>query len=220
MPLQFRNCNRHGPERELVDNSLKAGLPIKSKYGLTIFEEPALPIGYPDIVAVCPSRPFDDYSKRIPLKPSHLRVLHHLYTVRKGSPEDISQQLLVTELQAKKIVQDLLDAELLYSHGKSVAIRSLPKIFFVNKIISIEAKIQDWKTAILQAATNTWFASHSYILLPPKNNLDHICSEAARYGVGVMVFDDGPYIASEARPHQIPASYGSWLFNEQLVWSK
>ena len=101
-----------------------------------------------------------------------------------------------------------------YSAG-SWRSRALSEIFAVQRLIAIEAKIDDWKTGLQQAVRNTWFASESYLLLERVVNREPLLSEALQFGVGVVCRDQ-PLDSAEARARheQIPSSYASWLFNE------
>ena len=66
-----------------------------------------------------------------------------------------------------------------------------------------------------QARANIWFASHSLILLPRDRYNDRVRDAATECGVGVLTFD-GQTTSMPVKPieNPIPASYGSWLFNE------
>ena len=63
--------------------------------------------------------------------------------------------------------------------------RSLARAFAVKHIVA-RAKVSDWSTALMQAAANHWFASHSYILIPPSRVLERINQRAEELGVGVL----------------------------------
>lgn len=220
MAYRFRKPNIGGPEQEMVNNFLTNDFPFQKKEKLKIFEQPELPVGYPDVVAVCYKKQFDGLTKanRVPLPLNHIKVLHYLFNKRWASHEFISDQLLVHPKEIETILADLLSAEMIYCRGTKISIRSLSKIFFITKIISIEAKIQNWRKAIIQASTNTWFASHSYILIPPNRNIELIIEEAERRKVGVLIYDLGKTtLAVKAEEQKIPSSYGSWIFNELLI---
>ena len=91
----------------------------------------------------------------------------------------------------------------------------LSRTFAVRHIVAIEAKVGNWSRALQQAAANRWFASQSFILIPPTRSLTAVSSRARELGVGVLTFDGGKVRqVVESKRFVIPASYGSWLFNE------
>lgn len=217
MKFNYRtNSHQQGPESELVTKVLAQGLPFKNKF--EIIQELELPTGYPDILAVSykkhsePLANFDHFNKE------HLKVLHYLYSLKASSSNEISSKLLIKPKTVDKILYDLLDAELVWSKGDRFKIKSVSKIFAIDKIIAIEAKIQDWRSAVSQAINNTWFASDSYILIPEKKNNHLIAEYAQKFGIGVIVSaNEEPYIYSRAQVQKLPVSYGSWFVNMGLA---
>ena len=94
----------------------------------------------------------------------------------------------------------------------------MSKIFALRKIVAVEAKIANWKRAIEQAINNTWFASHSYVLMPSLKNIEDVVSVSSQFGIGVIIQEsDSNSIVSQAKPLEIPSSIGSWLFNEWVI---
>ena len=208
--------SRPGPERKLLRAALKAEFLFRRCLPAVFFHEPELPTGLPDLVAVylaksvpslCPSR--------LRLRDRHIRLLHHLYTVGTSTTSDLSRLLRIGKSELMHLLDDLQAAELLRAYGEVIKPRSLARAFAVKHIVAIEAKVSDWSTALMQAAANHWFASHSYILIPPSRVLERINQRAEELGVGVLVLEEGQLrVALEPRVRTIPASYGSWLFNE------
>jgi hypothetical protein len=110
---------------------------------------------------------------------------------------------------------DLRDADLITLSGGKIAPKKLSRSFAVKHIFAIEAKISNWSKALEQASANRWFASHSFILIPPNRSIARISERASELGIGVLVFDDHEVNQVVApKVFSIPASYGSWLFNE------
>ena len=130
----------------------------------------------------------------------------------------MARSLCLTRRTADALLDDLLDSGLAFERGGYFQARSTRKTFHLSRIIAIEAKIDDWSGAIRQAAANTWFASESYILIPPKRVLDAVSQAAQDIGVGVLVFDgDETTVIVRSFRRRIPLSYGSWLLNERVV---
>jgi hypothetical protein len=208
-----------GRETCLVEQFLAAGSLADRKTELpVVFTEPRLATGFPDVVAVYLSdKPITVTPGRTMLHDEHLRLLHHLCSVKTTSFNEIESGLGWRGKMLKRCVADLADADLVYVRGSKIVARHVANIFAVRKIIAIEAKIGDWKRAIRQACSNTWFASHSFVLIPQTRAIEHVQSAAQAVGIGVMIFD-GEKTKTVVNPlaRSIPASYGSWLFNE---WS-
>lgn len=206
---------RMGPEQQLLLSALKTEFLFRHQLPAVFFHEPELPTGLPDLVAVylstsvpslCPSR--------LRLRNHHVRVLHHLHRVGSSSGEELSHLLHIDGSRLATLLADLRDAGLV-SIGDVVRPQPLRRAFFLKHIVAIEAKISNWSRALVQAAANCWFASHSYILVPPSRALHRIMVRSQELGVGVLVLQNGKIqVAKEPRVRAIPASYGSWLFNE------
>lgn len=85
-------------------------------------------------------------------------------------------------------------------------------------IVAIEAKISWWRRALEQAGGNVWFSSESHALMPSVSDREAVADVAQRFQVGVLQFEDARPTEIWAAPQRpVPASYGSWLFNE-WVW--
>lgn len=226
MPMSFTPDTRvpgrpgtRGPEALFISSFLASGALGRNGTSPLIFNEPKLPTGFPDIVAVyLRDTQLSINPSRNALTQEHLRLLHHVCSVRASSVEAICADLGWRRKMLRRCIADLESADLLYVRGGGVFARQMKAIFAAKRIIAIEAKLDNWWRALHQASSNTWFASHSYVLIPQNRNLDIIKKEAARLGVGVMVFDGlTTETALEARVHPLPASYGSWLFNEWTI---
>ena len=116
------------------------------------------------------------------------------------------------------MVEDLERALLVRQHRNQASVNPLGSVFIATRIVAVEAKIRDWRRALHQAVANTWFASHSYVLMPAERLSRSVCRHAAPLGIGVMSYD-GTRLAvrQRARRLSIPSSYGSWLVNEWAV---
>ena len=207
-----------GPEDEFLKSLLNCGLPTDKRLSRVVFREPAMPTGFPDLVIAYPGRGGLEFSpERGLLTHDHVRLLHHLYMTKGETVRGISGSLLLSESVVETLAADLVVAGVVHRRGQHVVTRAFRQLFALRRIVAIEGKIGNWKHALSQAVANTWFASHSYIVIPPTRSLSVVVAEAMRLGVGVWVFDGTSLeIAAESETHQIPTSYGSWLINE---WS-
>ncbi len=129
--------------------------------------------------------------------------------VRRTNFDDIVKSILLPKPQLTRLSEDLKQAGLVCISGSIIYAKSLKKTFAARHIVAIEAKLRDWRKAIQQAVANMWFASHSYILLPPSRSLKLIVQEAKKFGIGVLIFDGNKTRRiMKPRPQQLPASYG------------
>ena len=208
-----------GPEALFVSRFLSSGALKGVMDSPAIFNEPKLPTGFPDIVAVyLRESEITLNPTRNALGQDHLRLLHHVSGVRATSVQDLQSDLGWRGRILRRCIDELAEADLLYVRGQRIIARRLRSVFAARKIVAIEAKLGNWSKALEQASSNTWFASHSYALIPRNRNLSTINAKARALGVGVIVFDgEKTETTVQAKKHELPASYGSWLFNEWTI---
>jgi hypothetical protein len=207
---------RPGPETQLIRAALKTEFFLRRQLPAVFFHEPQMPTGLPDVVAVYMSRNQPELTPdRLRLTAAHIRILHGLHTVSSTTIEELATRVRMPQRALQRLATDLRDADLISLRAGKIAPRKLSRSFAVKHIFAIEAKISNWSKALEQAASNRWFASHSFILIPPSRSIDQISHRATELGIGVLVFDDNEINQVVApRVFQIPTSYGSWLFNE------
>lgn len=215
--LRFRSPTP-GPEHELVEAFLSS-LKSTSRRGrrLTVFSEPALESGYPDIVAVewRPGRARKWAPERQALTSDDLKLLHAL--CGRGWTEISFLEKVFRRPLAKRL-GFLAELSLVVLGSRKCRLRSLNEVFAVERIIAIEAKVASWRSAIRQASANAWYSSESLVLIPSAANRVALGQTARKFNVGVVLFEsDSLSELCEAPRRPVPLSYGSWLFNE-WVW--
>jgi hypothetical protein len=212
--LSFRTPTA-GPEFELVEEYIDNQLPPAPRgQQRTVFVEPEIESGFPDVVAVYwhASTALRWSSARTELTKVDVRVAHFLAMV--GISDLDTFRPFFRKCVAPSL-ERLRSAGIVRSTSKTWQLRSLREIFAVRRLVAIEAKIDQWRDGLHQAIQNTWFASESYLLLPRVPKGSALLEEALRLGVGVKTRDqkldssEGP-----ARRDRIPKSHASWLFNE------
>lgn len=204
-----------GPEYDLVLAYIDSQLPPAPRgQERTVFVEPEIESGFPDVVAVYwhAATALRWSSARTKLTKVDIRVAHFLAKV--GGTEVETFKPFFTKSVVPSL-ERLLSAGVVRATAKTWRLRSMQDIFAVRRLVAIEAKIDQWRGGLHQAIQNTWFASESYLLLPRVPRGSDLLNEALRLGVGVKTRNqkldssDGP-----ARRDRIPKSYASWLFNE------
>jgi hypothetical protein len=210
--IAFRRA-RPGPEQDLVDWFLELRT-VKPKRGerLTIFREPCLPHGFPDLVAVIwkesVAKEWDPSRRHI--IPADLRLMHHLAISGPSQIQDIER---LFGSAAESSLGRLLRSEMVSLQNSRWRSRPLSKIYAIRRIVAIEAKMGEWRSALNQAFVNTWFTRESYILIPAIPKGTDLINVALQQGVGVLSKElPHPKAMTVAKPQ----SYVSWLFNE---WS-
>ncbi|MEP0873897.1 hypothetical protein NDA01_29755 [Trichocoleus desertorum AS-A10] len=218
--LSLRTPTR-GPEHGLVYEYIKCKLPpAPADHFRTIFIEPRLDAGFPDIVVVYWHGPTADrwMESRAKLTKLDIRLLHYLFI---GGSSDFEHLNTFFTKGVASSFKRLYNAGLIKWVSGNWQTQPVHEIFSVRRLIAIEAKVNEWKHGLQQALRNTWFASESYLLISQMPNSPKLLEEAARCGVGVVSchqFLDNPELS--ARHEQLPKSYASWLFNEWAWRSK
>lgn len=208
---------RIGPENDLVERFLDR-MEFRSVGGqrVTVFREPKLQSGFPDVVAVRWREATTErwHESRATLVEDELRLLHFL-TLEGASDEG---ELKRRNFGRVTFALDRLAAVgLVRNVGGRWRAAPLHAAFAVRSIISFEAKISSWTAAVSQAALNRWFASESYVLVPQGAAIEGLVGAAIRFGVGVWIEGSRrPALPASRSDVRQPVSYASWLFNE---WS-
>ena len=206
-----------GPERELVNWFLEQDA-IRTPRGCrtTLFREPRLESGFPDLVAVTwHERTASEWSDaRAELTSAEIRVLHYLAHHGPCTEEELSA-IFVNRLSLR--LDRLLDAETVRRTSSRWVARPLSKIFAVRRLVAIEAKLSQWADVLQQAHLNTWFATESYVLIPKLPRSESFSDSARSQGIGIWTKEHGEVFSASHHGNALPRSYASWLFNE-WVW--
>jgi len=210
-------ARRPGPEAALIDDFVETFEPsFGDAYQCVVLREPRVESsGFPDLVMLV----WDSAtscrwpSERRQIDRSDLRLAHLIYTLDGASQERL-EPLVQNRLDVR--LQRLQRAELIErSHGEWKIIPLLDA-FAVREIVTFEAKMAFTSHVIDQAASNLWFASTSYVLLPTWTGESRLIDDADECGVGIWISGMSKPTLRH-RPIEQPLSYASWLFND-WVW--
>lgn len=214
--MSFRR-NRPGPEQQLVTRFLET-LQIKAPKGceVTVFREPRIEAAYPDLVIVvwhaATAQKWNSY--RAKLTKFDIRIMHFLSD---SGPVSIEQLQKVFTTKVSNSLLRLHAAEMVYQDGIYWRTMPIAKCFAARHIIAMEAKISEWQEALEQAYINTWFASASYLIVPPLSPKSKLIERAKALGVGIQEVSTLDFDTCQIPSERLPISYASWLFNE-WVW--
>ena len=220
MPIKFKKA-KIGPENDLVNKFLKHYRKLFKTKGLevTVLQEPFAEIGIPDILLVVWDKAARDawHPDRNILQKDDIKILHFIsgFGRRGVTIEGLCQSLSYDCNQVMKTVERLLRADIIAGSGNLIRIKNFKKHFFIRQIISIEAKMNNWREAMQQAQLNQNFSSHSYVLLPEKKITSDILS-ACDKKMGVLSFGSKPVLMKRAIKSKLPGSYYSWMLNEYV----
>jgi len=227
--IYTRKLHKNNEESIFLEKFLNSNffenLAYREKYFL--LQEPYTGLGFPDLVCIIWNENIKGKwaEERNNLKLNDIKILHHLYNNKiYKSISKISRELNFSLRDAQKSIEKLNEADLILINDKNKAkIKKINEIFFVEEIISIEAKLKNWRKALEQSVNNTLFSSQSYILFPQKNITKNLIHEYNDTGIGIISFDSSYSVVKKAKKQKIPASLTSWLFNEHIgryLWQK
>ena len=184
-----------------------------------IFIEPQIETGYPDIVIA-------EFHSAFPIKNEYrdllttedLKILFHIQQKRKITSGQIEEDLGYPVSVIKSTIKHLKLANMIRTSDKGDIIQSisLKKYYGINKIISIEAKLNKWSEAIRQAENNIWFSSESYVLLNKTKCNDSIQKKCIESGVGIILVNGKIQTCLKSEKRNLPVSYASLQFNEWI----
>ncbi len=206
----------NGPELDIVNMYCEEHLAsLGVNESLSIFLEPKLNTGFPDIVAVFWDKEVSHTwpEARANLTSSDMAIVHHVNLVGQ-----IPVERLVKRFGTRKtsgMMLRLSDSQVAEVKSDEILRKPLSNTFAVKRIVAIEAKVRDWSKGLEQAFQNTLFASESYLLLESLPNSQNLFKNAERLGVGILDKNRSvtqPYLKSKVG--SLPTSHAAWLFNE------
>lgn len=206
--------------KEFLASSFFADINKNHKYKASIIQEPYTGFGYADLVCIIWDQSIRNKwsDKRNQLDITDIKILHHLYNVKIFKEKsEITKELGFSLRNANKSVGKLLEAELVTMNKQNkIKIKLTKEIFFIKEIISIEAKLHNWKRALEQSVNNTYFSSQSYTLFPDKIITKRLLEEYIITDVGIISFEKSYRVIKKPKRRTIPSSISSWFFNEHI----
>lgn len=192
----------------------------------TFIEEPYTGFGYPDLVLLIWDKKIEKNWKieRNNLTINEIKILQHLYNCNKSkSVEEISSELGFSKQQITSILSNLANAETVENTNGYWKLGAFEDIFYLKKIITIEAKLKNWKNALLQAGNSNFFSSEVFTLFPDSIINENLLKSYSDTDIGVITFNQNYVVVKPAREKELPITINSWLFNEligRMLWLK
>lgn len=213
--------SKEGPELDLVGEFIheipKIFKPKKNKLG--IFIEPLIEGAYPDIVvAEYDPKTIDNWQEqRNLLNNIDFKIFENLRQHRGLTSTELFKNTNHNYKVLLQSIEKLYDADLIERKQGKWKSKPLSETYSVKRLVSIEAKMKEWKTLLNQADANQWFASESYALSSVKNPRESTINKFKEYGVGLYSLSNQKLVKlNEARKQSLPKSYMSWMFNEWI----
>lgn len=214
MTVTYFRQRRPGPEARLEDavvGSLPALFPSREYPSWTAGSLP-IGAGMPDLVVVS----FEP--KVIALARASLptsEVLAYLRAVGCARAETISERLQKPENVIIECLDTLIEADAVTSNRSTYCL--LPEWRdILREIVTIEAKVSNWRKAVAQAARNRVFAHRSFIALP-----DPIAQRVRKdalirdLGIGLLAVDEDGGVRSLKRARRSQPRY--WAYYYQIA---
>ena len=145
-------------------------------------------------------------------------MLYHLYYTKGLESSDIVKQLGITYAVLLKSIDKLMDANMIKRNSGLWCVKDINSFFAVNKIESVEAKLNQWNSALKQALHNTRFSSESYVLSELKTEpAQHTVDKFNDFGIGMYLKNPSGFNkVSKSKHSNIPNSYTSLWIGELI----
>lgn len=218
-----RNPTR-GVELELVNRFIDFKKNIFEKkckndeLSMAIFEELKVESSYPDIIFVeYKKENFDKWNEnRKKLNNQDLKILYHIYMKKGISNIQLKKQLGINDSTVLEAITKLLDAKMIERKNKQWQICDRKNFFAITKIETVEAKINQWNSALIQAINNLRFSSESYVLSNTKQEPNSTTkNKFDNLGIGMYQEKNDKFnMIMKAKKNRIPNSYSSLVLEE------
>jgi hypothetical protein len=192
----------------------------------TFIEEPYTGFGYPDLVFLTWNKNIAELwtEERNKLTLTDIKVIQHLYNCNiEKSIHEISVELGYSEHQLSSVLLRLFEAKIVIETDEMWTLRELENIFFLETIITIEAKLKNWRQALLQASNSEYFSSEVFNLYPKNLINENLVKEYKSASIGIISFDRNYNIVKPANRRNLPITINGWLFNELIgrsLWQR
>ncbi len=229
--IEFRESNpdiglltrtpKPGPELDMVEREAPGlvGMFMRSAQEAAVFWEPKVDVGFPDLVlAIFYPAVYNSWTnERSTITTTHMKIVHQLFSSRGMSSASLEKRLGFTSRELLRSFERLLDAGLVRRSNSQWRLMPFSDVFGIHRLIAIEAKLSNWTEAFMQAESNTWFASESYVLSPVTQPKVTTQDKSSAHHVGILTSGKGTLqkVVPSSR-NRLPASYGSWQFNEWI----
>lgn len=208
-------------EKELVlqlKNNIKD---IEYLTNYHLMEEVSLGLGVADLViSEIESNKINNKRKKLDI--IDITIYEMLEESKTIDLKTIEESTRINRYQIKKSLAKLIENNYVAEQDNSYVLNSYYKLSF-KKSIAIEAKLKNWKRALLQAYRYRWFADYSYVVLdldyskPALNNIEMF----KNYNIGLLTISSNGIIQKHFKPKKIKPIDSSMqkLLSEAILFS-
>lgn len=220
VPIRYFRPRVDGPEQRIEDAVVDSMMDIFNRNDWPLWLGGYVPIGagFPDVVSVW----YDPQVITLAgFESADGHIMAYLRSVRRASSDTIAQRLRyktsVVEHSIRRLENsDVVSRETENSFSILPAWRQI-----LPEVVTIEAKVANWQSALQQAIRNRIFAHRSFIALPESVALRITETHGfALHGVGILAVSDGGevWVHRDARKSQ--PSVWSYYFHLAAIAAK
>lgn len=167
----FSNRDHYDSELSLVNHVLQLMDPITVNKDVVIKTELRMGYGRPDIILGEGFQwtEYSDSALDILLDQANITILSCLYSRKPVKVSTLCRKVGSEQRLVQKRLNLLMDYGFVESVNGSGYIRCEYVEPSFSSLLTIEAKLFDWKKALIQASRNRLFSTYSYVLLDAKN---------------------------------------------------
>lgn len=189
MNITYFRQRKLGPETELEDAIVKWIPHYFSNYEHQLWTGGSVPIGagLPDIIAAT----YKPELTCLAETNAHIiQVLAYLRSVGRARLDTISNRIGLSQELIAECLDDLVQVQVVRSKSNSFTISPIWRKILPT-IVSIEAKVTNWRRAIIQARRNLIFSNKSLVALP-KNTAQRVKSHPVfqQFGIGLLAVNN------------------------------
>lgn len=185
MNVTYFRPRKPGPEVEIEDAVVGQVANLFPNKGHLAWIAGSLPLGsgMPDLVIV-KCNPKVTSLANFDLPDSH--ILSYLHSVRRASSETITKRVGGHKKKTLRCLDELVNANAVLVNSNTYSLSPHWRDI-LPEVITIEAKVQNWKRAVEQALRNRIFAHKSYVAFPFLV-AERVRNEAIfqNYGIGLL----------------------------------
>ena len=204
--------------KEFIEYYCSRFLKKNKNKNLAVFVEPRILSGFPDVVfaTYLPSIERNLTEERKRLDTNDLKVLVKILHSNEINGAGLISSLKLPEKQTISSLEHLIDAKMITYKKGSWKPRPMRDVFSIEKLVAVEAKINNVNRVIQQTIVNTWFASHSYALTTTTAPQSGTINAFHKHKIGLYCKDRSFIKIVEAPSFALPSSYISLKFNEWI----
>jgi hypothetical protein len=203
MDVTYFRPRRDGPESAIVTTVAHTVPDLLEIRARPLWIAGSLPIGagMPDLVIVSCQPKIVALART---EVSSAQILAYLRVVRRASAEKITERLGRPQKVIFSLLDSLLEVNAVIRDSNAYSL-SPEWREILPEVVTIEAKVKDWRRAVQQASRNRIFAHRSFIALP--NSIANRVQQEptlGQLGIGLISVDEetGVILLREARRHQ------------------